>query len=87
LVILGGAAIWLSHQFMNRDWWITLDLAGVAVSLGGFVWWARSVVCPNCGAMPWWMAMNGKASGMSVMDTCPRCGFRPPPVPDELSRT
>jgi hypothetical protein len=84
LVIAGGAAIWLSHRFMEHDWWITLDLAGVAIAFIGFVCWARSVVCPSCGAKLWWMAMNGKAKGLTAMEACPRCSYKPPPTPEEL---
>jgi len=40
-------------------------------------------VCPMCGAMPSWMAMYGKAKSLSTMDSCPRCGYKPPPMPDE----
>jgi hypothetical protein len=84
LVIVGGAAIWASHQFMKHDWWMTLDLAGVVVGLTGFIWWARSVVCPNCGVKLWWMFMNGKAKGMAAIESCPRCGYKPPPTDEEL---
>src|SRR5439155_2688606 len=45
LVILGGVAIWISHQFIEHDWWMTLDFAGLVLGLVGFIWWARSVAC------------------------------------------
>src|SRR5438046_1368251 len=86
LVVVGGAAIWLSHRFMEHEWWMTLDLAGVAIALIGVICWARSVVCPSCGAKLWWMAMNGKAKRLSAMEACPRCGYRPPPTPAEVTQ-
>jgi hypothetical protein len=85
LVMLGGAAVWVSHQFMEHDWWMTLDLAGVAVFLVGLIWLARSVVCPSCNAKLCWMAMNGKAKGLAALEACPRCGYKPPPTPEELA--
>jgi hypothetical protein len=72
---------------MKHDWWLTLDLSGVTVGLSGFVWWARSVVCPTCGAKLWWMAMNGKAKGIATTESCPRCGYKPPSTSEELLGT
>ena len=79
----GGGLIWVSHQFMEQPWWMTLDFVGLGLFVVGFVWWARCVVCPMCRAMPSWMAMNGEAKGLSTMDSCPRCGYTPLPIPGE----
>jgi hypothetical protein len=72
---------------MKHDWWLQLDLGALLIGLVGFVWWARSVVCPICGARPSWMAMNGKASGLATMEACPSCGYKPPPTAEEIGGT
>jgi hypothetical protein len=82
LVGFGGGITLLGGQSLRSSWGPALLFGGMLLSASTFAWGAWSIACPRCGAKLWWLAMNGHEA-LGRREDCIRCGYTPPPLPDE----
>jgi predicted RNA-binding Zn-ribbon protein involved in translation (DUF1610 family) len=79
----GGVLMVVGKWRVETDVGILMLMGGSLLGLAAMAWSALSIRCPQCGARPWWMAMNGKCKGLAGLSRCPSCGFEPPATADE----